>query len=63
MGKYKVNCYYQFVGSVEVEADSIDEAFEKGFEICDKMGSEDLTYVNYLDGEVMDSEGEIYEFK
>lgn len=63
MAKYKVNCYYQFVGSVEVEADSLDEAFEKGFEICDKMESEDLTYVNYLDGEVMDSDGEIYEFK
>jgi hypothetical protein len=63
MAKYKVNCYYQFVGSVEVEADSLDEAFEKGFEICDKMKSEDLTYVNYLDGEVMDSDGEIYEFK
>lgn len=63
MAKYEVRCYYQYVGSVEVEADSIEEASEKGFEICDKMPTEDLDYVGYMDAEVIDEEGFIHEYK
>ena len=62
MPKYKVKCYYQYVGSVEVEADNIEEAYDKGFEICDKMSTNELDYVNYIDAEVIDEEGEIHEF-
>jgi hypothetical protein len=62
MPKYKVNCYYQYVGSVEVEADSIEEAYDKGFEICDKMSTNELDYVDYMDAEVIDEKGEIHEF-
>jgi hypothetical protein len=62
MPKFIVKCYYQYVGSVEVEADSIEEAYDKGFEICDKMSTKELDYVNYLDAEVIDEEGEVYEF-
>lgn len=62
MPKYKVKCYYQYVGSVEVEADSIEEAYDKGFEICDKMSTNELDYVDYMDAEVVDEKGEIHEF-
>ena len=57
MAKYKVKCYYQYVGSVEVEADSVEEAREKGFAICDKMSTEDLDYVDYMDTEVIEEDG------
>lgn len=30
MAKFKVNCYYTYCGCVEVEADTIEEAYEKG---------------------------------
>jgi hypothetical protein len=60
MGKYKVHCYYEYVGIVEVEADSVESAFEKGFELCDVMGTDDLKYVGYNDAEVIDEEGEIH---
>lgn len=63
MAKFKVNCYYTYVGSVEVEADTIEEAYDKGYAECDKMGTEDLSYVGYTDGEVLDSEGFIHEMK
>ena len=63
MAKFKVNCYYTYVGSVEVEADTIEEAFNKGYAECDKMGTDGLSYVGYTDGEVIDSEGFIHEMK
>lgn len=61
MAKFKVKCYYTYVGSVEVEADSIEEAYDKGYKVCEKMETDDLSFVGYLDGEVIDSDGEIYE--
>lgn len=63
MAKYKVNCYYTYVGSVEVEADTIEEAYDKGYAECDKMGTDDLSYLGYTDGEVIDQEGVIHEMK
>lgn len=63
MAKFKVNCYYTYVGSVEVEADTIEEAYDKGYAECDKMGTDDLSYVGYTDGEVIDQEGFIHEMK
>lgn len=63
MAKFKVHCYYEFVGIVEVEADSIEDAFEKGFELCDGMSIEDLKYVGYTDAEVIDTDGEIHVIK
>lgn len=62
MAKYKVNCYYQYVGVVEVEADSAEEAFEKGYDLCDKMTTEQLDYVDYMDAEVIAEDGEILQF-
>lgn len=63
MTKFKVNCYYTYVGSVEVEADTIEEAYDKGYAECDKMGTDDLSFVGYTDGEVIDQEGFIHEMK
>ena len=63
MAKFKVNCYYTYVGSVEVEADTIEEAFEKGYELCTEMGTDDLSYIGYTDGEVIENDGTIHEFK
>lgn len=62
MAKFKVNCYYTYVGSVEVEAETLDEAFDKGFELCDKMSSDELDYVGYTDAEVIDEEDFIHEY-
>jgi hypothetical protein len=61
MAKFKVNCYYTYVGSVEVEADSIEEAYDKGYKVCEEMGTDDLSFVGYTDGEVIDKDGEIHE--
>ena len=63
MAKFKVNCYYTYVASVDVEAENEDEAFDKGFELCDQMSSEELDYVGYTDAEVIDEEGFIHEYK
>lgn len=61
MAKFKVNCYYTYVGSVEVEADTIEEAYDKGYAECDKMVTDDLSYVGYLNAEVIDPDGFIHE--
>ena len=61
MAKFKVKCYYTYVGVVEVNADNVDEAFEKGYAKCDDMVTDDLSYVGYLNAEVIDEEGFIHE--
>ena len=61
MAKFKVKCYYTYVGVVEVNADNVDEAFEKGCAKCADMVTDDLSYVGYLDAEVIDEEGFIHE--
>jgi hypothetical protein len=62
MAKFTVKCYYTYVGSVEVEAETLDEAFDKGYELCDKMSSEELDYVGYTDAEVIDEKDFIHEY-
>ena len=61
MAKFKVNCYYTYVGSVEVEADTIEEAYEKGYNYCTDMTTDDLSFCGYTDGTVTDENGEVYE--
>ena len=61
MAKYIVRCYYQYVGRVVVEADSVEEAYNKGYNICDKMETKELDYVDYIDAEVEDDTGFIHE--
>lgn len=62
MEKFKVNCYYTYCGCVEVEADTIEEAYEKGYDICSNMTTDDLYFCGYNGtGTVTDENGEIYE--
>jgi hypothetical protein len=61
--KYLVRCYYTYYGMVEVEAESVEEASEIGYELCDKMGTDELDFVGYTDMEVQDETGFIHEIR
>ena len=61
--KYLVRCYYTYCGMVEVEAESVEETSEIGYELCDKMKSDELDYVGYTDMEVQDETGFIHEIR
>ena len=62
MAKYRVLSYYQYVAISEVEADSVDEAFEKGFALNEDMTTDELRYVDYTDSEVISEDGALYNF-
>jgi hypothetical protein len=57
MAKYIVRCYYEYVGKGAVEANSMEEAFAKGLEICNEMTTADLYYVGGINAVVMDENG------
>lgn len=59
MAKFKVKCFYTYCGQVEVEADTLEEAAEKGYELCSEMPTSELIYMGYTDMEVQDETGEI----
>lgn len=61
MAKYLVRCYYTYCGTVEVEANSIEEAAEIGYVKCENMTSAELEYVGFTDSEVQDENGEIHQ--
>ena len=61
MAKYKVMRYYEYRAMVEVEADTVEEALEKGIEEIGYMEQEDLDYIDTLDTEVIDENGDIIE--
>lgn len=62
MEKFKVRCYYVYEAVVDVEANDIDEAIQKGYELCDAMPQDKLQYVSYQSGEIVDENGYIREF-
>lgn len=59
--KYLVRCYYTYCGVVEVEAESVEEASEIGYELCSEMPTEKLDFVGYNGMEVQDETGFIHE--
>lgn len=62
MEKFKVNVYYKYAAYIEVDAESIEDAYDKGLAIADKMTKDKLEYVGHSEGDVViDSEGECYE--
>ena len=61
MEKFLVRCYYEYCACVEVEANNAEEAFETGFELCDKMSTNELDFVGYVSSEVQDETGFILE--
>jgi hypothetical protein len=62
MGKYIVRCYYEYVGKVAVEADSFDEACDKGLKLCEDMTTDDLYFCGGTIAEVQDENGGIEQF-
>ena len=61
MKKFTVRCYYTYCAEVEVEANSIEEAKEIGYDICSEKTTDELNYVGYTDTEVQDETGEIHQ--
>lgn len=53
MAKFKVVCYYTYAGISVVEADSIEDAYSKGYDECDAMGTNDLEYIGFSDARVI----------
>lgn len=56
MAQYRVHQYYEYRASMTVEADSVDEAIEKAWDIIDTMPAH---YVDHTDMEVHDMQGEV----
>lgn len=52
--KYKVNVYYEYVASIDVEADTPEQARDLGYDIADGLFTEDLDFVGYSGTEVTD---------
>jgi hypothetical protein len=63
MAKYKVKVYYEYAVEVEVEADTMESAYDKAFEIGDTHTLEDLHYIGYNGGEVYDENGEVHKME
>ena len=63
MAKFKVNCYYTYVGCAEVEANTIEEAYGKGYDICSDMTTDELYFCGFTDCTVTDENGEVYEMQ
>lgn len=62
MEKFKVHVYYRYAAYIEVDAENIEDAYDKGLAIADKMPRNLLEYVGPSEGDVViDSEGECYE--
>ena len=57
MAKFRVNVYYQYVGSVDIEAESFEDAFNKGFDLCEAMETSDLDFIGAIDAEVKQENG------
>ena len=62
MEKFKVRCYYVFEAVVDVEANDINEAIKKGYDICDNVPQNELRFVSYQSGEVENEDGFVTEF-
>jgi hypothetical protein len=62
MAKFIVRSYYEYVHVVEVEADSFEEAFDKGYAISNEVGTDELEFVGYTNSEVEDECGDMKEF-
>lgn len=63
MATYKVKVYYEYAVEVNVEADTMEEAYDKAYEIADNHSMEDLHYIGYKGGEVYDENGETHDFE
>lgn len=62
MAKYKVYSYYTYRAVSEVEADSPEEALEKGYNHNEGLHTDELDYIGYTNSEVIDENGKSYKF-
>lgn len=49
MAKYTVNVHYDYVATVEVEADNEEQALKLAKGVADGLSSQDLVYVDFTD--------------
>ena len=56
MGKYIVKSYFAYVGTIEVEADSPEEALKIGQKANLDKPSSEYEFVDYTNSEVWDNE-------
>lgn len=52
MAKFHCNVYYEYVYSVDVDAETMEEAYDKAYQLADSAYTEDLDYVGYNGGNV-----------
>ena len=52
MAKFLVRCYYEYSATIEVEADDAKEASDIAWKQAEKMTTDELDYVGYLNSEV-----------
>lgn len=61
--KFKVKVYYEYAIEVEVEADTINEAYEKGIAEADEMDESNLKFIQTKDTDVyVYSNGDVHNF-
>lgn len=54
MAKFKVKTYYEYVAVAEVEAETAEEAAQKGYDIALEMKADELDFVGYTGLDVED---------
>ena len=47
MAKFTVNVHYDYVATVEVDAENEEQALVKAKEVADGLSSQDLLYVDF----------------
>ena len=52
MEKFHCNVYYEYVYSVDVDAETMEEAYDKAYQLADSAHTEDLDYVGYNGGNI-----------
>jgi len=52
MAKFLVRCYYEYSATIVVEANDANEAFDIAWEQAEKMTTDELDYVGYVNSEV-----------
>lgn len=50
MAMFQCNVYFMYVFPVEVEADTMEEAYDKAYQMAESAHTEDLEYVGYEGG-------------
>jgi hypothetical protein len=54
MAKFTVNVHYDYVATVEVEAENEEQALELAKDVADGLSTEDLLYVDFTGAYVVE---------